>query len=60
MKLTIKDKAEMKRMGYEYRAWFISPRGIPFHKDFTTYREMQEFIKAAKTVGTRLVETERR
>lgn len=54
MNVSIKDRAEMKHMGYEYRAWFVNPFGVPFHKDFTTAQEMDDFINRAYEVGTKL------
>lgn len=54
MNLTINDKREMKRMEYTHRAWFISPTGVPFHKDFTSGERMEEFIYKAQEAGTKL------
>ena len=40
--------------GNEYRAWFVNPLGVPFHKDFPTSKEMDDFIHRAREVGTKL------
>ena len=53
--LTLKDKAEMKYMGYTIRAWFTNPNGVPFHKDFTNRTEMESFVEKAHGVGSKLV-----
>lgn len=52
--LTIKERAEMKRMGYYYRVWYTTKRGVPFHKDFTSQREMRKFTDEAREVGTQM------
>lgn len=57
--MTIRERREMRRMGYTVKAWYISPRGIPFHKDFITVEEMEAFNKAAAEAGTRLKGFER-
>lgn len=51
--LTLKEKKEMKRMGHYFRAWYTNSCGVPFHKDFTTQREMYEFTDKAHEVGTK-------
>ena len=53
--IAIRDRAEMKWMGKQYRAWFVNPLGVPFHKDFMTSEEMDAFIDKARAVGTKLV-----
>ena len=50
--LTIKDRAEMKYMGYNFRVFFKNSHGVPFHKDFTNRNEMEDFIARAEQVGT--------
>lgn len=52
--ITVRDRSEMKRMGYGYRAWFLNPLGVPFHKDFETAKVMDAFIEKAAAVGTKL------
>lgn len=52
--ISLRDQREMKRMGYEYRAFFINPHGVPFHKDFMTIAGMAGFIKEAQEAGTRI------
>ena len=54
MTLTMKDRSEMRYMGYTCRAWFVNPHGVPFHKDFHTKEKMSEFVRAAVAVGTKL------
>jgi len=51
--LTIRDKKEMKRMGYEFRAFFVNPHGVPFHKDFMTIAGMAGFVREAKEAGSK-------
>ena len=53
--LSMRDKKEMRRMGYELRAFFINPHGVPFHKDFMTEPGMMDFIRKAREVGTEFV-----
>lgn len=40
------------KMGYQFRAFFISIYGVPFHKDFRTRKEMEEFILKAREAGS--------
>ncbi len=54
--ITVKDRREMKYMGYRFRAWYLSPFGIPFHKDFHTAEEMDAFNRSAQEVGTKILE----
>ncbi len=54
--ITIKDRREMTYMGYSYRAWYLSPFGVPFHKDFHTAEEMDAFNRSAQEVGTKILE----
>ena len=54
MHLTIRDRQEMNCMGYRYRAWYLNPYGVPFHKDFRTCEEMDDFNRRAHDVGTKL------
>lgn len=54
MNITINERAEMKYMGYQYKAWFLNPLGVPFHKYFRTADEMDKFITKASEVGTTL------
>ena len=54
MNIILKEKFEMKRMGDRYRAWFVNPFGVPFHKDFPTSEEIDNFISRAREVGTKL------
>lgn len=58
--LTQKDKAEMKYMGYMYRAWFKTQNGVPFHKDFRKKAEMELFIKQATEYKVQLVKYAKR
>ena len=55
MILTIKDRREMNHMGYQYRAWYLNPFGVPFHKNFLTYAEMDNFNRQAHDAGTKLL-----
>lgn len=52
--LTFKEKSEMKRMGYRFRAWYTNSHGVPFHKDFIKQEEMVEFTDKARACGTKL------
>ena len=54
--ITINERREMKYMGYAFRAWYLSPFGIPFHKDFHTAEEMDAFNRSAQEVGTKILE----
>lgn len=54
--LTLQDKSEMKYMGYTYRAWFKTQRGVPFPKDFRNKADMELFIKQAAENGIKLVQ----
>ena len=42
-------------IGNGYRAWFVNPIGVPFHKDFQTSEEMDDFIHRAREVGTKFM-----
>ena len=53
--LTLKDLRKMRYMGYTIRAWYLSPFGVPFHKDFLTEKEMDDFNRRTVEVGTKLV-----
>lgn len=52
--MTLREKREARQMGYQHRAFFINPHGVPFHKDFMTGDEMEDFIRKAKEAGTKL------
>ena len=55
MHLTIKETAEMKRMGYTIKAVYRTARGVPFPKFFRGRAEMDRFTEQAEQAGTRLV-----
>lgn len=55
MHLTIKEMAEMKRMGYTVKAVYKTARGVPFPKFFRDRAEMDRFTEQAEQAGTRLV-----
>ena len=46
----------MKRMGWNFKAWYRNSRGVPFHKYFTTGREMDAFTAKAEKAGSVLEE----
>lgn len=49
--LTIKERTEMKRMGWTIRAWYKNANGVPFHKNFTTAAEYRRFTEQVKAYG---------
>ncbi len=53
--LTLKDRHEMRYMGYTLRAWYLNPFGVPFHKDFPTEEKMEDFNRRAHEVGTKFL-----
>ena len=55
MHLTIKETAEMKRMGYTVKAVYRTARGVPFPKFFRDRAEMDRFTEQAEQAGGRLV-----
>lgn len=54
--MTIKEHAEMKRMGYTIKMRYKNRRGVPFHKYFTTAKEARAFNRRAIDAGTRILE----
>lgn len=54
--MTIREIAEMKRMGYTIKVRYKNSRGIPFHKYFTTAKEAKAYNRRAVDVGTRILE----
>ena len=52
--MTLRERSEMRYMGYTHRAFFINPFGVPFHKDFRSGDEMEKFIGKAAEAGTTL------
>lgn len=55
MHLTIKETAEMKRMGYTVKAVYRTARGVSFPKFFRDRPEMDRFTEQAEQAGGRLV-----
>ena len=55
MHLTIKETAEMKRMGYTVKAVYRTARGVPFPKFFRDRAEIDRFTEQAEQAGSRLV-----
>ena len=55
MHLTIKETAEMKRMGYTVKAVYRTTRGVPFPKFFRDRAEMDRCTEQAEQAGGRLV-----
>lgn len=55
-RLTFKEKAEMRRFGDRYRAWFKRPNGVPFHKDFRRRDQMEAFILQAQAAGCKYID----
>lgn len=49
-----KEQSKMRAFGDTIRAWYMSPTGVPFHKDFRDYHKMVEFNDKARECGTRL------
>ena len=45
----------MKYMGYAYRAWFKTQRGVPFDKNFKNKAEMELFVKQAAEYEVKLI-----
>ena len=54
MHLTIKEQAEMRRMGYTAKAAYKNAKGIPFHKYFRDKAEMDKFTEKAEEAGSKL------
>lgn len=53
--MTIREIAEMKRMGYTIKMRYKTRRGVPFHKYFTTAKEARAFNSRAIDAGTRIL-----
>ena len=51
--ITMKERAEMNRMGWKYKVCFVKPNGVPFHKYFKSEEERDAFIKEAAEYGVR-------
>lgn len=54
--MTVREIAEMKRMGYTIKVRYKTQRGVPFHKYFTTAEEAADFNKKVAEAGTTIVE----
>lgn len=54
MHLTIRETAEMKRMGYTIKAMYRTAKGVPFPKYFRDRAEMERFTAEAEQAGSRL------
>lgn len=55
MHLTIREMAEMKRMGHTVKAVYKTARGVPFPKFFRDRTEMDRFTASAELAGSKLV-----
>ena len=53
--MTIREIAEMKRMGYTIKMRYKTRRGVPFYKYFTTAKEARAFNRRAIDAGTRIL-----
>jgi hypothetical protein len=53
--MTIREIAEMKRMGYTIKMRYKTRRGVPFHKYFTTAKEARAFNRRAIDAGTQIL-----
>lgn len=53
--MTIRERAEMKRMGYTIKMRYETRRGVPFYKYFTTAKEARAFNRRAIDAGTRIL-----
>ena len=51
MIITLKDRKEMKYMGYSVKAYYIRPNGIGFPKYFSTSEEFSDFTNKANNNG---------
>lgn len=53
--MTIREHAEMKRMGYTIKMRYKTRRGVPFYKYFRTVKEARAFNSRAIDAGTRIL-----
>lgn len=53
--MTIRERAEMKRMGYTIKMRYETRRGVPFYKYFRTVKEARAFNSRAIDAGTRIL-----
>lgn len=54
--ITINERRDMRRMGYNIKVIFERPNRIRFTKFFTTASEADAFTKSAKENGVRMTE----
>lgn len=56
-RVTLRERARMKYMGYKVRCFFQRANTIPFHQDFISMAEAMYFAQRGEAVGTKLLYT---